>query len=43
MEDMKVASTAALQDHGMCETIPDTPDVDSMGLEIKLTVPKRAI
>ena len=38
-----LAVTAALAAGGMCETIPEEPEQDENGLEMKLTVPKKNI
>lgn len=34
-----LAVTGALYAHGLCETIPEEPEADDKGLEMKLTVP----
>lgn len=41
MDAACLAVTAALHAHGLSETIPEEPDRDSRGLEMKLTVPKQ--
>ena len=38
-----LAVTAKLKSLGMCETIPEQPDVDANGLLMKLTVPKKSV
>ena len=41
MDAVCLAVTAALYAHGLCETIPQNPDRDAHGLEMKMTVPKK--
>ena len=36
-----LAVTGALYAHGLCETIPEEPEADDKGLEMKLTVPTK--
>lgn len=38
MDAVCLAVTGALYAHGLCKTIPEKPDVDAKGLEMKLTV-----
>lgn len=38
-----LAVTAALEAHGLCETLPDDPEQDEKGLAMKLTVPNRFV
>ena len=38
-----LSATAALNDHGMCETIPDKPQQDEKGLYMQLTIPKKDV
>ncbi|MBE5860830.1 MAG: DUF429 domain-containing protein [Butyrivibrio sp.] len=38
-----LAVTAKLKLEGLCETIPENPQMDSNGLYMKLTVPKKAV
>ena len=37
-----LAVTAKLKSEGLCETIPESPEMDNNGLYMKLTVPKKA-
>ena len=41
MDAACLAVTAALHAHGLTETIPEEPERDSKGLEMKLTVPRK--
>ena len=41
MDAACLAVAAAMQAHGMCETIPEDPEQDEVGLYMKLTVPKK--
>lgn len=38
-----LAVTAKLKSEGLCETIPESPEMDNNGLYMKLTVPKKAV
>ena len=41
MDAVCLAVTGALYAHGLYETIPENPDKDAHGLEMKMTVPKK--
>lgn len=43
MDAACLAVVGALHAHGMSETIPEVPDFDATGLEMKLTVPRKDI
>lgn len=43
MDAICLAVTGAYQAMGMCETIPESPEQDSRGLFMQLTVPKRTV
>ena len=38
-----LAVTAKLKSEDLCETIPESPEMDNNGLYMKLTVPKKAV
>ena len=41
MDAACLAVISALNAHGMCETIPPDPEMDSNGILMKMTVPKK--
>ncbi len=43
MDAVCLSVTAALHVHGLTETIPENPEKDKRGLEMKLTVPKKQL
>lgn len=43
MDTVCLAVTGALYTHGLCETIPQNPERDVCGLEMKMTVPKKKL
>jgi 8-oxo-dGTP diphosphatase len=40
MDEVCLAVSAVLKAHGMCDTIPEEPEMDARGLVMQMVVPK---